>query len=151
MKLRNILSSTKMLSIAILVLIVGSISSCEKKEIPDLTEEQLRRINLTTSTWRLERVTVDGMNQTDIYRDLQLNFSGSSFTSTNGRVIWPETGTWEFTDDSNTVIRRDDGLLVTIQVVTSNSLILALTWESGSITTGRVSAIAGNHIFEFGR
>ncbi|WP_089241153.1 hypothetical protein [Belliella buryatensis] len=151
MKLRNILSSTKMLSIAILLLIVGSISSCEKKEIPDLTEEQVRQINLTTSAWRLERVTVDGMNQTDIYRDLQLNFSASSYTSTNGRVIWPETGTWEFTDETNTVIRRDDGLLVTIQVVTSNSLILALTWESGSITTGRIAAVSGNHIFEFGR
>ncbi len=137
--------------LALMVSILSISISCETKEVPEISQERLREIFLIGSTWRLERVTVDGMNETDTYRDLTISFSQSSYSTSNGRVIWPETGTWEFVDDSNTVIRRGDGLLVTIQSITSNSLVLALVWESRSIDTGRKLAIAGNHIFEFGK
>lgn len=135
-----------------LALIVGfsliSIS-CERKEVPTLSVERLNEIYLTNSPWRLERVTVDGVNQTNIYRELVLSFTRENYTSTNGRVIWPGSGTWEFVDEEKTVFRRGDGILVTIQSITIDSLVLSLEWESNSIDTGRQLAIAGNHIFEF--
>ncbi|GAB2634765.1 hypothetical protein GCM10026987_36250 [Belliella aquatica] len=135
-----------------LALIVGfsliSIS-CERKEVPTLSVERLNEIYLTNSPWRLERVTVDGVNQTNIYRELVLSFTRENYTSTNGRVIWPGSDTWEFVDEEKTVFRRGDGILVTIQSITIDSLVLSLEWESNSIDTGRQLAIAGNHIFEF--
>lgn len=135
-----------------LALIVGfsliSIS-CERKEVPTLSMERLNEIYLTNSPWRLERVTVDGVNQTNIYRELVLSFTRENYTSTNGRVIWPGSDTWEFVDEEKTVFRRGDGILVTIQSITIDSLVLSLEWESNSIDTGRQLAIAGNHIFEF--
>lgn len=142
----------KIFQIGLLAIIVGvsliSIS-CERKEVPTLSEERLNEIYLTSSPWRLERVTVDGINQTNTYRELILSFTRENYSSTNGRVIWPATDTWEFVNEGNTIFKRGDGILVTIQSITSNSMVLSLEWESTSIDTGRQLAIAGNHIFEF--
>lgn len=138
----------------ILALIVGFslISfSCERKEVPTLSEEKLNEVYLTSSPWKLERVTVDGINHTNTYRELVLSFTKENYTSVNGRVIWAASDTWEFVDASQTVFRRGDDILVTIQSLTLNSMVLSLDWESNSIDTGRQLAIAGRHIFEFGR
>lgn len=142
----------KIFQIGLLTIIVGvsliSIS-CERKEVPTLSEEKLNEIYLTSSPWRIERVTVDGINQTNTYRELILSFTRENYSSTNGRVIWPATDKWEFVNEGNTIFKRGDGILVTIQSITSSSMVLSLEWESTSIDTGRQLAIAGNHIFEF--
>jgi len=136
----------------ILALIVGfsliSIS-CERKEVPTLSEKRLNEVYLTSSPWKLERVTVDGVNQTNTYRELVLSFTKENFTSTNGRIIWPRSGTWEFIDEEQRIFRREDGVLVTIQSITIDSLVLSLEWESNSIDTGKQLAIAGTPVFEF--
>ncbi|MCH7400417.1 hypothetical protein ACFOUP_08005 [Belliella kenyensis] len=137
----------------ILFLLICSIQlstwSCTKKEEPDVSKEDLNEKYLKSGTWKLERATVDNVNQTNTYKDLTLNFSTSIYNSTNGRIIWPEEGSWEFIGSDKTVIKRGDGLEITIQNITAEKMILSFNWDHTHIDTGRSNAISGFHIFEF--
>ena len=94
---------------------------------------------------------MDGADKTDIYGDLSLKFTSSVFTSTNGEALWPASGTWTFTTDDATAIKRDDGLVVTLQEVTDTSLKLALTWSKTTLGSGRIESVSGQHVFSFGK
>ena len=107
------------------------------------------KAKLTSSTWKMQSVTVDGVDKTTLYKDLALKFTATGFTSTNGRAIWPATGTWTFTSSDATAIKRDDGLEVKLQEVTDTSLKLGLTWSK--TTLGRTESISGAHVFSFGK
>ena len=109
------------------------------------------KAKLTFATWKMQSVTVDGTDKTSVYKDLSLKFTASGFTSTNGGVIWPVTGTWSFADADATAIKRDDGLEVKLQDITDTSLKLALTWSKTTLGPGRVGSISGQHVFSFGK
>ncbi len=109
------------------------------------------KAKLTSPTWKMQSVTVDGTDKTSIYKDLSLKFSASGFTSTNGGVVWPASGTWSFTTADATAIKRDDGLVVTLQEVTDTSLKLALTWSKTTLGPGRIESVSGQNVFSFGK
>ena len=109
------------------------------------------KAKLTSPTWKMQSVTVDGTDKTSIYKDLSLKFSASGFTSTNGGAVWPASGTWTFTSAEATAIKRDDGLVVTLQEVTDTSLKLALTWSKTTLGPGRVESVSGQNVFSFGK
>ena len=109
------------------------------------------KAKLTSPTWKMQSVTVDGADKTTLYKDLTLKFTASGFTSTNGGAIWPATGTWSFTTADATAVKRDDGLVVTLQEVTDTSLKLALTWTKTTLGSGRIESVSGQHVFSFGK
>ncbi len=109
------------------------------------------KAKLTSPTWKLQSVTVDGTDKTSIYKDLSLKFSATGFTSSNGGVVWPATGTWTFTSAEATAIKRDDGLEVTLQEVTDTSLKLGLAWSKTTLGPGRIESVSGQHVFNFGK
>lgn len=129
---------------------IGVISSCKDKvenPKPTLNEEAMEK--LTNTTWKLDRVTVDGVNQTAVYSGLTLSFTSTAFNSTNGGVVWPRSGTWAFSNDQATIFKRDDDVDVTIQEQTTQTLRLALVWETNTLKSGRVTSLAGQHVFTF--
>ena len=104
---------------------------------------------LTSGAWKVKTVTVDNVDKTSSFKDLGLTFTATSFTSTNGGVIWPATGTFNFTDANATAIKRNDNLEVQVQEATTSSLKLGLTWTKTTLGSGRVESISGQHVFSF--
>lgn len=117
---------------------------------PASKQDEVKAI-LTSPTWKMQSVTVDGADKTSIYKDLTLKFSASSFTTTNGGAVWPATGTWSFTTADAAAVKRDDGLEVKLQEVTATSLKLALTWSKTTLGPGRIESVSGQHVFSFGK
>ncbi len=109
------------------------------------------KAKLISPTWKIQSVSVDGTDKTSLYKDLSVKFTATGFTSTSGGAIWPASGTWSFTSDDASAIKRDDGLVVTLQEVTDTSLKLALTWSKTTIGPGRTGSVSGNHLFSFGK
>jgi hypothetical protein len=131
----------------ILTLILVNFSSCEDEP----TAQEKTTDLLTTSTWKMQSVTVDGTDQTNVYKGLGLTFTPTSFTSTNGGVVWPASSGWTFTDGGATAIKRDDGLEITLQEITESSLKMALIWSKTTVGPGRINSVSGQHIFSFGK
>lgn len=119
---------------------------------PPQTQQELTRLILVNSPWKMTKVTVDGFDQTNAYRDLVLTFLNTQYTSTNGKGVWPTNGFWNFDNNDATTFIRSDGVRVEIQNITETSLTLSLDWdETTYTTTGRTTSLEGQHIFEFGK
>lgn len=129
------------------------LASCgEDPSDPQPTQQELTRLIMINSPWKMVKVTVDGFDQTNVYRDLVLNFQNTQYTADNGKGVWPATGFWSFDNTEATAFTRSDGVRVEIQNITDSSLILSLDWdETTYITTGRTLSLEGQHIFEFGK
>lgn len=128
-------------------------SSCGEDPVdPPQTQQEITRLIMVNSPWKMTKVTVDGFDQTNVYRDLVLTFLNTQYTSVNGKGVWPANGFWNFDNTEATAFTRSDGVRVEIQNITESSLILSLDWdETTYITTGRTLSLDGRHIFEFGK
>jgi hypothetical protein len=106
---------------------------------------------LTSGKWTMQSVTVDGATQTSVYAGLTITFTEGNFTTTNGRVVWPATGTWTFVgDDAKNIIRGDD-LTISIDEISATQLSLKLTWDETTLGGGRSQSVAGVNVFRLGR
>ena len=105
-------------ALAILVHLSGCKGGASDPTPTPVSKQDEVKAKLTSPTWKMQSVTVDGADKTTLYKDLTLKFTASGFTSTNGGAIWPATGTWTFTTADATAIKRDEGLVVTLQEVT---------------------------------
>jgi hypothetical protein len=134
------------LPIALISLAINFSGCSDDKKI---TRQEEVTAALTSGTWKVNTVTVDGVDKTSTYKDLSLTFTSASFTSTNGGVIWPSSGTFTFRDANATSIKRNDNLEVQIQEATTASLELGLSWTKTTLGSGRVESIGGQHVFSF--
>ena len=142
------MKATCFLSILAL-LAITLFSSCDKPVTPP-TPEEITSALLTASgvTWKIQDVKVDGVDKTSLFTGLTLKFTAGSFTTTNGGPVWPASGTWMFTSDQATTIRRNDNIEVQVQV-TATSLKLTLAWDKDTIGPGRSKSVHGQHVFSF--
>ena len=153
MKKIHIQTIIKTLLFSLLIAFPLVFSSCgeETTEIPQTQQEKTRLI-LVNSPWKMQKVTVDGFDQTNIYKDLVLTFLNTQYTSVNGKGVWPANGFWSFENTEATSFLRSDGVRVDILEITNTSLRLSMDWdETTYITTGRTTSLDGQHIFEFGK
>ncbi|MFM8832904.1 MAG: hypothetical protein ACKOEV_04620, partial [Cytophagales bacterium] len=139
------------LSLSILALLsIGFLSNCgNSNDAPTISKQDQVKAILTASPWKVNTVSVDGMDKTITYKDLGLTFTSTGFKSVSGAAIWPASGTWSFTSAEATAFKRDDGLEVTIQEATDTSLKLALTWNKTTLSSGKVESVSGAHVFSF--
>jgi hypothetical protein len=121
--------------------------NCKHKD-PEPSQEEIVKSQLTSSTWTLQSVTVDGVDQTSVYQGLTLKFTETTYTTTKGGLVWPASGTWSFTDDTATTIKRDDGTEIKTEA-TDTSLRLTLTWAKTTLGSGRIGSVKGLHVFTF--
>ncbi len=110
----------------------------------DLTPNELTQQQLSGAKWNIGSATIDGVS-TDLYAGLTLTFGATSFTytSTNGGVVWPASGTLLFVGEDGKKVKRNDGLDITIESVTDKQLVLSYTWASTTYSGGRIGGIKG--------
>jgi hypothetical protein len=148
MNLSSYIVKNKTLAISIiLVAAFVFLSGCKGGDDP--TPQEVTTQQLVAPTWKLTSVLVDGVDKTSLFTNMTLKFTTTNYTTTNGGVVWPASGTWTFTDETARKIKRNDNLEVTITEITEASLKLSLTWATGTFGSGRVSSVAGNHVFNF--
>lgn len=132
------------------IMVIGSLSHCSSEnDTPVPSKQDEVTAILTSAPWKVNTVSVDGVDKTIIYKDLGLTFTTTSFTSVNGAAVWPASGTWTFTSSAATAFTRNDGLVVTIQEATSTSLKLALNWNKTTLSPGKTQSVSGAHVFSF--
>jgi len=142
---------TKILkSVVAMLAMIIIIASCGGSDDPIQSETDRVKSLLTSGAWKVQTVTVDNISATTDFTGLQLTFNGTSFTSTNGNIVWPATSTWIFTNDQAKAFTRGDAVVVTIDEITSAKLVLSLDWD-GTLGSGRVESIEGKHTFTFGK
>lgn len=125
-------------------------AACRNDDSPQLETDKIRQ-TLTSGTWIIQSVTIDGVDNTDMYAGLTLTFTNSGFTVTNAGVVWPSTGVWTFPDETGKRILRGDDLLIEVREINDSRLVLALNWTSTTFGPGRISSISGEHVFTFGK
>lgn len=146
--MKNNFTSVKKTVITLVVMIVMiQLTSCGGKE-PEPSQQEIVTEQLTSATWSLQDVSVDGVDQTAVYQGLTLKFTETGYTTTKGGLVWPASGTWSFTDDTVATIKREDGTEVKVEV-TDTSLKLTLTWTKTTLGAGRIESVKGLHTFVF--
>jgi hypothetical protein len=120
-------------------------ASCKKSNDPspgDITTQQL-----SSATWKVSTVTVDGTDQTTLFKNMTLTFTSTGYTTTNGGAVWPANGTWAFVNENATTIKRDDGVEVALSDVSEAGFKMTLVWSESTFGSGRVASVAGTHVF----
>jgi hypothetical protein len=136
------------LSVVVLVLAVTLLDSCKGDDDPSPADKNKKTIS--SGTWQVSSVTVGGVDQTALFTGFTLQFtSAGAYTSTNGAPVWGASGTWSFKDKTGIVVVRDDGKEVGVSTITKESLVLTMTWDKTTLGSGRVSSVAGEHVFTF--
>jgi hypothetical protein len=125
------------------------LTGCKKDDSPTTAEIMTQK--LMAATWKVSSVTVDGTDRTSMFTGMTLKFTSGTYTTTNGHVVWPASGTWTFSNAEATMITRDDGLVGTLTEVTDASLKMSLTWSKTTFGPGRSGSIMGKHEFVMGR
>lgn len=124
------------------------VSACGGDSTEPSASDKVRAL-LIAGEWPVQSVQVNGVDRTSVYTGLSLRFTQSSYSTTQGRAVWPGSGTWQFTDDSATTLLRNDGLEVRIGSITHTRLELELTWTQQTLGHGRIASVAGRHVFVF--
>lgn len=141
----RIIEPTFMLVVCLLILF--KLSCCNRPD-PETTL-QVRTKLLTASTWKIEEVNVDGVDQTSLFQNLTLRFTATGFNSSNGEPVWPTSGTWTFGDSEGVLIQRSDGIEMHIEALDDRTLVLSFMWPTTTLGGGRANSIAGSHRFRF--
>lgn len=131
---------------------------------PEPTAAELAVINLTNGTWKVNSVTVDGVDKTSMFTNMSITFTpasmtngkpsslNGSFTSTNGGLVWPSSGNWSFTNTNDgTNLSRSDGLSIQLTTLTATSLKMSLAWSQTTYGEGRAKSLKGQHEFTMGK
>ena len=119
--------------------------------IPEKTKAEEVTAKLTASQWKVGSVTVDGVDQSSLFKNFNITFSSTNFTTTNGGVVWPASSNWSFTDTNATGFSRSDGITVQLQEITDTSLKMSMAWSKNTLGPGRIESVKGQHVFTMGK
>ncbi len=136
-------------AIVIAVPIIMLLTFCSKEDDPLQTEKDRVMTLLQAHTWKIKSVTVDNTDETNFFQDMTMTFADGSYNTTNGGVVWSANGNFTFVDDSAKSFVREDGIVVTIDNITEDSLTLSFNWTKTTLAGGRASSIAGKTSFVF--
>lgn len=126
---------------------VLTLSHCDKTT-PSAQELVKRR--LVGSVWQVKSVAVDGVDVTNNFAGMTIQFTETQFTSVNGGQLWPSSGSWQFRSLDGKVISRNDNLELNLNV-TDASLEIRLYWAVTTFGSGRPEGIKGNYTFVFAK
>ncbi|MEJ0055563.1 MAG: hypothetical protein WDN75_07850 [Bacteroidota bacterium] len=148
MKIKNKITNTlKGISFSALMITLLVVQSCSdnsaEASLLEITSQQL-----SARTWKVKSVTVDGKDNTAMFKDFVLKYDATTFTTTSGTLVWPASGSWKFKDNTARAIVRDDGLEVTIETISDTGFTFDLIWAKTTFGPGRTSALSGIHKFE---
>jgi hypothetical protein len=129
--------------LSIAVLISTKFMACSSDDPGNPVMEKL-----TSGPWSVTSVTVDGTNQNEMFTGFTITFyTDLTYTTTNGNVVWPAIGSWNFSDGTNTNLMRSDGIEVELREITETSLSMKLHRDADTFGPGRSASIEGEHVF----
>ena len=132
------------------ILLLSHCGGSKSSDPAPVTEPQRVTSLMKTGTWKVQSVSVDGTDQSALFKNFTLSFTDAGFATVNGSAVWPASGTWKFVSDQATSFTRDDGLVVTIQTVSSTQLIISLVWTKTTLGPGRIESVKGTTVFSLG-
>ena len=136
-------------SMLLLVLLLTLLVGCaETNHDPEPSVQDKTRSKMIANHWIIQAVKVDGVDRSLIYNGLTIRFGESSFETTNGGEVWPTSGLWQFTTADATIIKRNDGIEIQVEV-TEAMLRLTLQWAKTTYAGGRQNSVKGTNIFTF--
>ena len=130
--------------LAIATISIWQLSSCKGDEAP--SAQDLVKSKLTSATWKIQSVKVDGVDQTSVYTGFTLTVTDGNFTTVNGGPAWPASGTWTFTSNDGSRVKRDDGTEIDVEI-TETTLKLTFEWATTTIGSGRSLSVKGKNVF----
>ncbi len=131
-------------------------STVDPPEPPVPTAAEETAALLKGSAWVMSGVKVDDV-VLDLYKNLNISFtsdadgSNGKYTSVNGGVIWPASGTWRFKNPDAKVMVREDGLEIGIDAITDKTMTISFTRTGDTVFGGRTKAVGGKHVLTMGR
>jgi hypothetical protein len=132
----------------LIAITLSAVLSCKKSD--PTTEDIQNQISrkFQSSTWKVRNVQRDGVDVTSDYSGFMLNIGSGTYTTVNGSLAWPASGTWAFKSQSTTQVIRDGSIPVDFVFDDPNkSLTLTFTITQSTYTNGRTSALQGGYIF----
>src|SRR5690349_3070728 len=104
--------------VSVLCLLTLTFAACSKKNSSTAAEQNTNI--LVSGTWNISSVMVDNIDKSSMYSGMTLNFTSGSYTTTNGKVVWPASGSWLFASSDGKVINRGDGIDITVSQITDS-------------------------------
>jgi hypothetical protein len=142
-----------LMSIVLTCAVIVALDSCKgggEDPAPEETESERVSKLLTTSPWKLNTLTVDGVAKST-YAGMTIAFANGTYTATKGEPVWPSSGSWSFSDATAKAINRADQVTIDIDAIDATALTLSLTWTKTTMGPGRAQSTAGKHVFVFGK
>jgi len=153
------MKALRILSLLFVTSLLLTFMSCKKDDPdpPPVTDVQFDKLS---KTWKINTVSLDGVDKTSDYTGFQLTFSGTKGTppfnyATSGRPTlspWKASGTWDFGAAPETQIIRDKGTADELSVtyaVTEATLTVSFTFN-GAGYTARTGVVKGAWVYTFG-
>lgn len=141
----------KLTSFMVLSILIIQLPGCGESgaDDPAPSAQDAIKSKLIAHKWNLQTATVDGLDKTAVYQGLAITFTSGNYSSTDGGGIWPASGAWSFNSTDGVTIKRDDGLIMTVDV-TDTILKLSFTWSKNTLGGGKIESVSGQHILTFG-
>jgi hypothetical protein len=136
------------LTISSFCLLLVVFSNCGSDDAEPSEADRIGTL-LRSGTWKVKTVIVDDVDKTSLYEHLALTVGKTTYSTSNGVNVWPASGGWNFTDESATFIRRDDGVVITVREVTTTKLVLSFDWRDTTLGPGRTTSMQGTYVFTF--
>lgn len=136
----------KKVIIQLSIVLCFALLSCDNEEAPT-PAEQITKMLTSTEAWQEPSVTIDGVDYSDLYKNFQIKFDESTYTSSGGAPVWAAAGTWVFINEEATLMKLDGTRDVEISV-TDEFLELSFQWEENTFEPGRVKSVKGKQKFK---
>lgn len=115
-KLKEELLALEYLIFAIVVMFILT-SSCNNDDGPSLTETAFQQLSGDWSFGVSGQILLDGQNVTLNYPGFTLSFADGTYQTTNGADLFKASGTWQWADNTGTLITIDSGEQLTISTL----------------------------------
>lgn len=139
--MKNLIRILTLLSVPFLLVL----PACD--DDPTAEEKFMEQISYT---WSATVITLDGAALTGSFENFSITFKNDkTFTTQNGNApIWPASGSFTLATASSTPgfnLNRSDGVLVTVEELSSNALVLSLQYTAAG---GRTASVSGAYEFQ---
>jgi hypothetical protein len=136
-----------------IILSLTLLSACsDNSAVPPSDEENLIQL-ITSGTWILESVTIDGVEEPNLFKGMTLNMTRSTYSVVNGGKIWDKTNSWYPHSSSGKQYIYFSNLTmafpVEIEHINQETLSFSFHWNTTSLAGGREKSLEGDHVFVF--
>ena len=135
---------TILISFLLSLLAVGYIGC--KDDDQTLDEERDELINqLVNISWTPSSVMREGSDVIDDFSTFSLNIGEGTYSSQNGKNVWPESGTWTFVEGSSSQFLRDDDVVLDVSI-SGTTLTMSFSIDE-NVFSGRSKIVDASYIF----